>query len=321
MKLRLMPLSPRLLVYALVLGGPISSALAQQTLGELYATDASVKGSVILAGSGTSVLSGSAIQAGAQTATLKLERGGNLRVCPGTNLTITSSQSGRALLFSVNSGNLELDYPLGASADSLITPDFRLVLPGPGRLHAAVRIDPQGDTCVQTLSSNSTAITVYEAMGDDTYQVKDNEAVLFRAGHIKGVLPGHQNCGCPAPVAPLIQVAKSAPPPPPPSPNPEPKVDAKTETKPLAIIPSSNEHVAVDAPFIFHGDDPYPNLTANVAVLKIENNQAIQMDPVVLPPGKQSKADSAKPSQAAAKPEKRHGFLASVGSFFASIFR
>ena len=31
-----------------------------------YATDASVKGSVILAGSGTSVLSGSSIQAGAQ---------------------------------------------------------------------------------------------------------------------------------------------------------------------------------------------------------------------------------------------------------------
>jgi hypothetical protein len=38
---------------------------AQQAVGQLYATDASVKGSVVLAGSGTSVLSGSSIQAGA----------------------------------------------------------------------------------------------------------------------------------------------------------------------------------------------------------------------------------------------------------------
>lgn len=301
-----------------MLGSLVSPAWAQQTLGELYATDARVKGSVILAGSGTSVLSGSAIQAGAQAATLKLERGGSLLVCPGTNLTITASQNGRALLFSVNSGNLELDYPLGASADSLITPDFRLVLPGPGRLHAALRIDPQGDTCVQTLPSNSTAITVYETMGDDTYQVKDDEAVLFKGGHIKGVLPAHQKCGCPVPSAPATQVARAAPPPTPPQPKPE----AQAEAKPLPIVPSPNEHVAVEAPFVYHGDDPYPDLTANVAMLKIENNQAIQLDPVVLPPkGTQSKSTASHPAQATAKPEKKHSLFASIGSFFASIFK
>src|SRR5271157_1418384 len=82
--------------------------VAQQTLGELYATDASVKGSVVLAGSGTSVLSGSSIQAGAQAATLKLDRGGSLLVCEGTKLSLTSSQTGRELLLSLNTGNLEL---------------------------------------------------------------------------------------------------------------------------------------------------------------------------------------------------------------------
>src|SRR5580658_10866273 len=86
------------------------SAAAQQAIGELYATDASVKGSVLLAGSGTSVLSGSSIQAGAQAATLKLDRGGSLFVCEGTKLSLSSSQTGRELLFSLNSGNVELNY-------------------------------------------------------------------------------------------------------------------------------------------------------------------------------------------------------------------
>ena len=102
----------------------------------------------MLAGSGTSVLSGSSIQAGAQAATLKLERGGSLLVCEGTKLSVTSSQNGRQLLLSLNSGNLELNYPLGTEADTLLTPDLRLLLPGPGTVHVAVRVAPHGDTCV-----------------------------------------------------------------------------------------------------------------------------------------------------------------------------
>src|ERR1700683_5810928 len=106
-----MLLSPQRLVLPSALLACMLSGLPAghqaQPIGELYATDASVKGSVILAGSGTSVLSGSSIQAGAQAATLKLERGGNLFVCEGTKLSITASQTGREMLFSLNSGNGE----------------------------------------------------------------------------------------------------------------------------------------------------------------------------------------------------------------------
>lgn len=287
---------------------------AQQSIGELYATDASVKGSVILAGSGTSVLSGSAIQAGAQAATLKLERGGSVLVCPGTNLSVTASQNGREFLFSVNSGNLELDYPLGASQDSLLTPDFRIVLPGPGRLHAALRINPQGDTCVQTLPSNSTAILVYEAMGDSTYQVKNSEAVLFQGGHIKGVLPSHQNCGCPS--TPKTQVAKAVPLPPPP-----PVTETKSTAAPIVGTPPADQHVAADAPFIFRGDDPETDLTANVVSLKLEKNQFMELDPVLSPPASPKKTQIAKTNPEHAKPEQKHGFLARLGAFFGSIFK
>ncbi len=173
----------------------------------MFASDASVKGSIVLANSGTEVMSGSSIAAGAQAATLKLERGGTMMICPGTNLAVTTSQNGRQLMFSMDTGNLEMDYPIGAASDNLLTPDFRLLLPGPGRLHIAVRVSPKGDTCVQSLPSNSSAIVISEGMGDASYQVKPNEAVIFNGGHISGATPTRESCGCPAP--PPTQVAKA----------------------------------------------------------------------------------------------------------------
>jgi hypothetical protein len=282
---------------------------AQQTLGELYATDASVKGSVILAGSGTSVLSGSSIQAGAQAATLKLERGGSLLVCSGTKLSITASQSGRELMFSLNSGSLEMNYPLGASADTLLTPDLRLLMPGPGTVHVAVHITPQGDTCVQSLPWNAAAVVVSETMGDATYQVKPDEAVLFKAGHLGEAVRSKQNCGCP--VSPPIHVAKAAPPPA----EAKPAQPSPPAAQPLPT-PSPEEHIAVEAPFVYRATDPEPDLTVTVATLKLERNQVIQLDPVALPPQKSAQA---KPAETAGKQQK-HGFLTRVGAFLATIF-
>lgn len=289
-------------------------AAAQQAIGELYATDASVKGSVILAGSGTSVLSGSSIQAGAQSATLKLERGGTLLVCEGTKLSITASQSGRELLFSLNSGNLEMNYPLGAEADTLLTPDLRLLLPGPGTVHVAVRITPQGDTCVQSLPSNVSAIVVSETMGDATYQVKPDEAVVFKGGHL-GEASGYRgNCGCPAPPPMPTQVAKAAPPPPPPPAQPKPAQPPATPPP-----PSPEQHMAVEAPFVFRGDDPTPDLTENVAVLRLDNNKVVQLEPAVLPPANAKKKSPPANNTQTAKKES-HGFFSKVGAFFAAIF-
>ncbi len=288
---------------------------AQQTLGELYATDARVKGAVILAGSGTSVLSGSSIAAGAQTATLKLERGGSLSVCSGTNLSVNASQNGRELLFSLNSGNLEMNYPLGAEADTLLTPDLRLLLPGPGTVHIAVRITPQGDTCVQSLPWNVASIVVSETMGDATYQVKPDEAVIFKGGHLSQAASTKENCGCPIskPIPPT-QVAKAAPPPSPPA-----------ESKPIQPAPKlaaadQNMHLAVSAPLIFRADDSAPDLSEMVATLKLEHNQVLEPDPVVLPPPGAKKPQTERPAPVVAQKEPRHGFFSKVGAFFATLF-
>lgn len=280
-----------------------------QAIGQLYATDASVKGSVLLAGSGTSVLSGSSIEAGAQAATLKLDRGGSLLVCEGTKLSVTSSKSGREMLFSLNNGNLELNYPLGTEADTLLTPDLRLLLPGPGTIHVAVRVTAQGDTCVQSLPWNASSIVVSESMGDATYQVKPDESVLFKGGHLSQASVSKQNCGCLRSVT--TQVAKAAPP----APAPE---QPRPPSPPPAAVPE--QHLAVDAPFIFHGDDPAPDLRQNVVKLKLENTKLVQLEPTVLPPPENKNKAATQTAQNQAPPKQSHGFFSKVGAFFASIF-
>src|SRR6516164_5359607 len=286
-----------------------STAAAQQNVGDLFASDASVKGSIVLANSGTKVMSGSSIAAGEQIATLKLERGGNMLICPKTSLAVTTSQNGRQLMLSMNTGNVEMDYPIGSASDNLLTPDFRLLLPGPGRLHLAVRVSANGDTCVQSLASNSSSVVVSEGMGEESYQVKPNEAVIFNLGHISGAMPTHESCGCPKP--PPTEVARVMPPPPPPPAEPPP-------TSP----PDPEAHIVVDAPFIYRASDPV-DLTENVAHLRLES-KPMGFEPAVLPPPASAKSEKASKTATAStsKPApQKQSFFSKVGAFFAAIFR
>jgi hypothetical protein len=301
-------------------------AATQQPIGELYATDASVKGSVLLAGSGTRVLAGSSIEAGAQAATLKLERGGTLFVCEGTKLSLNASQSGRQLLLSLNTGNLELNYPLGTEADTLLTPDLQVLLPGPGTVHVAVRVAPNGDTCVQSLPWNAAALVVSETMGDATYQVKPDEAVLFKGGHLNQAVKSKQNCGCPR-VTPPVQTAKAAPPGVGAQPSAAASLPAASQgaaqpATTAAATPPAEQHLTVEAPFIFHGDDPSPDLRQNVVMLKLDQKKFVTLEPTVLPPpkGKQKPAPVQTAENQPQEKKASQGFFSKVGSFFASIF-
>ena len=57
----------RTLLAAAIFAGAAPVAHAQQNVGELFASDASVKGGVVLADSGTKVMSGSSIAAGSRS--------------------------------------------------------------------------------------------------------------------------------------------------------------------------------------------------------------------------------------------------------------
>ena len=101
-----------------------------------------------------------------RSALLKLKRGGEVRICPRTNLSLSSDPSGKALVLGLNAGAMELDYALHSAADSLITPDFRLQLISPGTFHLAISVTPTGDTCLHSLPGNDAALFIAEMMGN-----------------------------------------------------------------------------------------------------------------------------------------------------------
>jgi len=156
--------------------------------------------------------SGSSFSANFATETLRLSRGGEVRVCPGTTISVSYPKDGPQLMLGMSVGALETHYSLENSADSIVTPDFRILLRGPGEFHYAIRADSKGNTCIRSLPGNTAPAIVYEAIGDGKFEVVPNERILLHAGQlnaadtafhsgqlnqIETVVP--DDCGCPPP--------------------------------------------------------------------------------------------------------------------------
>lgn len=285
-------------------------------------------GNVVL--SGGHVSTGSSITAGADTAILHIARGGEVWVCPGSTVSVTTSANGQDLMLGVSTGAFETHYALGASADSILTPDFRILMPGPGEFDFALSADAHGDTCVRALMGNTASVVVSELMGDRTYQVKPTEQVVFRGGQIEKISNNVPiECGCPPPKPGILRAAA-----PPVTEMPahaqladSTTVKAGSPPNPAAADPRANAvHMRVEAPLVFRASETEGSGAPVAAALNISMYpRDFRMDTQALPPGApapMAKSEAPPPSPASVeKSEKDHkGFFGGIKGFFAAIF-
>ncbi len=303
-----------LLLFGFALVFP-SALHAQNAIGEVYSGDASVRGSVVLSVNSTHVLSGSQISAGDGVAQLRLARGGELRICPKTSLSLSADASGKSLVLGMNAGAMELDYSLATAQDSLLTPDFRLQLISPGTFHLAISVAPTGDTCVRTLPGNDASVFIAEMMGTDSYQLSPGKNVLFRAGRISGATDAPSVCGCPAPkpqtevlraAAPTSPEAVASTPLPPSAPEEtKPAPDLQLQSAPAqpgqgkAPVSEAESHLEVQSSFAYRGSEAVQDYYASIARLSVSTDNsrlALALLPHVTGPVAKTEPPPRKPS-------------------------
>lgn len=321
-------------------GKQSATAQPQVASGFALTADASVvpvsgeSGNTVM--SGSRIAAGSSVTAGSDTTVLHLPRG-EVRVCPGTTLSVTPSKSKRDLMFGMSTGAIEAHDSLSSSVDAVLTPDFRIMFAGPGEFHFAISADSHGNTCVRSLHGNTSSAVVSELMGDRIYQVRPSEQAVFRSGQIDKVdsdVP--LECGCPPPPA-LMRT--SSPPPQtvlesqqsskmslgagssattvgPQESSSATRLSNGPETAPLPQSQSGEAHAEIDAPLVFSRKDrnavapPAPVEAARNLSLDDSPERRVHLDAVIqAPPVPEAKV----------KPQHR-GFFGKIKGAFASIF-
>ena len=303
---------------AAALGAPL---YGQTSLGELSATDASVSGAVIMTAGDTRIMSGSLVTTGQAAASLRLARGGEVRICPGASLSVTASPGGNQLMLALGTGAIETHYRLSGFADTILTPDFRILLAGPGDFHFAVASDARGDTCIRSLPANTASVIVNELLGDGVYQVSPGGQVFFHGGRVDAATVPPPDCGCPPPPpkAPAERLSESGP----------LKLAAPSGAagppQPVPADSPAEVHVTVEAPFVFRGTEPEPSVDPPPAVarLTLETLPAFSVAiPRAAPPAPAPPTEIKHPveDKAVSKAPAQKGFLGHLRSFFGAIF-
>jgi hypothetical protein len=256
------------------------------------------QGRAVIVASGT-VTSGNA------TTQVVLPRRGVLRVCASTAVKLAADASVPAgevpgLLMAMDQGAVEASFATGRNSDILLTPDFRILIGGPGAAEVRVRLGQHGDTCVENAGVDAPYVLVSSVFDGGAYRVQAGQRVMFQHGSLHEVVDNEKEpCGCPpagqaAPQGnefPLAQSEGLAPLPAPASPN------RAAETTPVEPLAYSGTGAAAQ-----------PGPAAQPAV------SAPSAGPATA--GPTPAASASNPPQA----KKKTGFFGRVGSFFRHLF-
>lgn len=250
---------------------------------------------------GRAYLSGSgSITAGADTAQVTLPYRGVLKICSSTTVKLAVDSSVPAgeqpgLLMALDRGAIETSFASGRNADVLLTPDFRILIGGPGSSDLKVRLGDGGDTCIDNSGANAPYVVVTSLFNNGLYRVQPGQRIMLQHGNLNEVVDTEKEpCGCPLSPTnvknnefPLAQSEGMAPTPAP----------APTPAQPGNLSSQAN------APLVYMGGGNSPNTVA--------------MPPAGAAPSPPP-APPAPPSAPAKK--SKPGLFQRIGHFFRKVF-
>jgi hypothetical protein len=222
------------------------------------------------------------IAAAQRTAHVSLTRGGFLNVCASTKVHLSTdiTISGGGLMIAIDRGALEANYLPGQYSDVLLTPDLRILVSGPGQAHLSLRVNNQGDTCVDNHGDNAPYVLASSLFEGGAYRIQPNQRVLFEHGSLQQVVDNEKEpCGCPPPPptpAPTsiakvglpggtLHSSDESPTPPPPNAtnaaaqNPFPLAESEGLQPPppatgTPATPDGRQHAQITAPLVYNGE-------------------------------------------------------------------
>jgi hypothetical protein len=259
---------------------------------------AMVTGALQVANGHAMIATNGAITSGTGTTEVALPRRGVLRVCASTTVKLAADASVpkdevAGLMMVIDHGAIEASFATGRNSDVLLTPDFRILIGGPGAADVKVRLGQHGDTCVDNAGVNAPYVLVTSVFDGGIYRVQSGQRVMFQHGSVYSVVDQEkESCGCPAPVHPNTNefpeaqsagLAPLAPPGPP------------------GVTPASAPTEATDI-FVHKSGEPPPE-TATVTAT-----------------GGNPAPHVAKQKPRKIKGEQKPGFMARIGHFFRRLF-
>ena len=197
------------------------------------------------------------IRSGNQATHVTLPYRGTMFVCANSMINLAadaSVPSGQVpgLLLAMDHGAVEMSFATTRNSDALLTPDFRILISGPGASELKVRLGPGGDTCVDNPGANAPYVLVTSIFDGGNYRVQPGQRVMFQHGSLHEVVDQEpESCGCPpaqtgANDFPVAQSEGLAP-----MPKPAPVPEASTSVPAVPVPPlvyNGKDHDATGAP-------------------------------------------------------------------------